>query len=55
MGRTSVRQCKGGEDCRQEDRLCRIAVKKDTERVPKVVKGAACLQGVADEARQSGK
>ena len=40
MSKNSIHQCKGGKDCHEENHLCRIAVKKDLERVRKVVKEA---------------
>ena len=40
MGKNTVRQCKGGENCHEENHLCKIAARKVIDRIRKIVKGA---------------
>ena len=41
MSKKSTHQCKGGENCHEENHLCKISARKDLDRVKKLVKDAA--------------
>jgi hypothetical protein len=40
MSQKNVHQCRGGENCHDENHLCRIIIRKDLERIKKLVKDA---------------
>ena len=40
MGKGKDKPCKGGDDCRSEDHLCRIAKREDMELLRQLVRDA---------------
>lgn len=40
MSQKNVHRCRGGENCHDENHLCRIIIRKDLERTRKLVKDA---------------
>lgn len=40
MAKKTVQTCKGGENCHDKNHLCKVAAKKDIDRIRKIVKDA---------------